>query len=67
MQAKLSDGRVRKIPVYGATMGMRLESVTLDRRDMEALLSAPPHLLHAWFLTLNTRFDPHPEVPSEGA
>ncbi len=58
MQLQLTDQSVKKLSVTGATMGLRVDTVTLDSKDVEQLLQAGPGHAYAWLQVISTRFAP---------
>lgn len=65
MQLQLIDQSVKKLRVTGATMGLRVNTVTLDSKDVEQLLMAGPSHAYAWLQAISTRFAPKSEHQGE--
>lgn len=58
MQLQLTDRSVKNMSVTGATMGLRVDTVSLDSKDVEKLLALGPTHVYSWLQSLSTRFAP---------
>lgn len=65
MQLQLADRSVKNMSVTGATLGLRIDTVSLDSKDVEKLLMLGPTNAYVWLQSLSTRFAPRREHQGE--